>query len=77
MDQITLGDRGENQQFGTVSQASTFLTQNRIKMGCFQGAMEMASGAKEAIAALDAKDLDGSHLRVNLAKPREKHWSNR
>jgi RNA recognition motif-containing protein len=35
------------------------------------GFVEMASGANEAIAALNDKDLDGRTLRVNLAKPRE------
>jgi hypothetical protein len=72
MGQITLAYRGETQPCGTVSQAAHFLRQDRIKMGWFQGIVEMASSAKEAIAALDDKDLDGRHLRVNLAKPREK-----
>jgi len=35
------------------------------------GFVEMASGANEAIAALNDKDLDGRNLRVNLAKARE------
>jgi len=53
------------------------LTQDRISTGWFQKVVEMASAAKEAIAALDAKDLDDRHLRVNLAKPREKRWASR
>lgn len=75
MGQITLAYRGETQQFVTLSQAAHFLRQDRIKMGWFQEVVEMVSGAKEAIAALDDKDLDGRHLRVNLAKPREKRRS--
>jgi RNA recognition motif-containing protein len=39
--------------------------------------VEMASGATEAIAALDDKALDGRNLRVNLAKPREERRSSR
>ena len=35
------------------------------------GFVEMASGGSEAIAALHEKDLDGRHLTVNHAKPRE------
>ena len=35
------------------------------------GFVEMSSGANEAIAALNEKDLDGRTLTVNLAKPRE------
>lgn len=41
------------------------------------GFVEMTSGATEAIAALDDKDLDGRNLRVNLAKPREDRRSSR
>lgn len=41
------------------------------------GFVEMTSGATEAIAALDDKDLDGRHLRVNLAKPREERRPSR
>jgi RNA recognition motif-containing protein len=39
--------------------------------------VEMASGANEAIAALNDKDLDGRNLKVNLAKPREPRRSSR
>jgi RNA recognition motif-containing protein len=35
------------------------------------GFVEMASGAREAIAALHQHELDGRALTVNLAKPRE------
>lgn len=41
------------------------------------GFVEMASGANEAIAALNDKDLDGRNLKVNLAKPREPRRSSR
>jgi RNA recognition motif-containing protein len=41
------------------------------------GFVEMTSGATEAIAALDDKDLDGRQLRVNLAKPREERRPSR
>lgn len=41
------------------------------------GFVEMASGANEAIAALNDKDLDGRNLRVNLAKARENRRSSR
>jgi RNA recognition motif-containing protein len=43
------------------------------------GFVEMVSGANEAIAALHEKDLDGRHLTVNHAKPREQrqHQSRR
>jgi RNA recognition motif-containing protein len=41
------------------------------------GFVEMASGANEAIAALNDKDLDGRNLRVNVAKPREERRSSR
>jgi len=40
------------------------------------GFVSMASGAKEAIAALHDKNLDGRNLKVNLAKPREPRRSN-
>jgi RNA recognition motif-containing protein len=35
------------------------------------GFIEMASGAREAIAALNQHELDGRALTVNLAKPRK------
>lgn len=35
------------------------------------GFVEMTSGASEAIAALNQRDLGGRSLTVNLAKPRE------
>ena len=35
------------------------------------GFVEMASGVREAIAALNQHELDGRALTVNLAKPRE------
>ena len=41
------------------------------------GFVEMESGANEAIAALNEKDLDGRRLTVNLAKPRTERRSNR
>jgi len=41
------------------------------------GFVEMSSGANEAIAALNDKDLEGRNLRVNLAKPREDRRPNR
>ena len=41
------------------------------------GFVEMASGANEAIAALNDKDLDGRNLRVNRAKPREERRPSR
>lgn len=41
------------------------------------GFVAMASGANEAIAALNDKALDGRNLRVNLAKPREERRPNR
>jgi RNA recognition motif-containing protein len=41
------------------------------------GFVEMSSGANEAIAALNEKDLDGRTLTVNLAKPREQRQRQR
>jgi RNA recognition motif-containing protein len=41
------------------------------------GFVEMESGANEAIAALNEKDLDGRRLTVNLAKPRTERRSRR
>lgn len=41
------------------------------------GFVEMASGATEAIAALNDKNLNGRNLRVNLAKPREERRPSR
>ncbi len=41
------------------------------------GFVEMASGANEAIAALNDKDLDGRNLKVNRAKPREERRPSR
>jgi RNA recognition motif-containing protein len=35
------------------------------------GFVEMSSGAKEAIEALNEKDMDGRALKVNEARPRE------
>ena len=41
------------------------------------GFVDMASGATEAIAALNDKNLNGRNLRVNLAKPREERRPSR
>ena len=37
--------------------------------------VEMATGAKEAIQALDSREVDGRALKVNEAKPREESGS--
>ena len=39
------------------------------------GFVEMASGANEAITALDQRELNGRALSVNLARPREERPS--
>jgi RNA recognition motif-containing protein len=56
--------------YGTVETVNLITDRATGRLRGF-GFVEMASGAKEAIAALHNKDLDGRTLTVNLAKPRE------
>jgi hypothetical protein len=37
----------------------------------------MSSGANQAVAGLDQRDLDGRQLKVSLARPREERSSQR
>jgi len=56
--------------YGTVENVNLITDRETGRLRGF-GFVEMASGANEAIAALNEKDLDGRTLTVNLAKPRE------
>jgi RNA recognition motif-containing protein len=56
--------------YGTVENVNLITDRETGRLRGF-GFVEMTSGANEAIAALHDQDLDGRHLTVNLAKPRE------
>jgi RNA recognition motif-containing protein len=56
--------------YGTVETVSLIMDRETGRLRGF-GFVEMASGGREAIAALDQRDLDGRQLKVNLARPRE------
>ena len=57
-------------QYGTVESVNLITDRETGQLRGF-GFVAMASGAQEAIAALDQKELDGRRLNVNPAKPRE------
>jgi RNA recognition motif-containing protein len=61
--------------YGAVENVNLIMDRETGRLRGF-GFVEMASGANEAIAALNDKNLDGRNLRVNLAKPREPRRSN-
>ena len=56
--------------FGTVTSVS-LITDRETGAPRGFGFVEMEDGAKEAIAALDNKEMSGRNLRVNEAKPKE------
>ena len=56
--------------YGTVEKVSLIIDHETGQLRGF-GFVEMASGGREAIAALDQHDLGGRALSVNLARPRE------
>ncbi len=58
------------QTHGEVSEVSLINDRDTGRPRGF-GFVEMASGGKEAIAALDRTDFGGRSLRVNEARPRE------
>jgi RNA recognition motif-containing protein len=62
--------------YGTVENVSLITDRYSGRPRGF-GFVEMESGANEAIAALNEKDLDGRTLTVNLAKPRRERSARR
>lgn len=56
--------------YGTVETVNLIIDRETGRLRGF-GFVEMASGANEAIAALNQHELDGRVLTVNLAKPRQ------
>ncbi|ETW95713.1 MAG: RNA-binding protein [Candidatus Entotheonella gemina] len=62
--------------FGAVENVNLIKDRETGRLRGF-GFVEMASGANEAIAALNDKDLDGRNLKVNRAKPREERRPSR
>ena len=56
--------------YGTVESVNLITDRETGQLRGF-GFVAMASGAHEAIAALDQKELGGRNLTVNPAKPRE------
>lgn len=56
--------------YGTVENVNLITDRETGRLRGF-GFVEMASGASEAIAALNEKELGGRSLNVNPAKPRE------
>jgi RNA recognition motif-containing protein len=56
--------------YGTVEKVSLITDRDTGQLRGF-GFVEMVSGGREAIAALDQHDLGGRTLRVNEARPRE------
>jgi RNA recognition motif-containing protein len=56
--------------YGTVEKVSLITDRETGQLRGF-GFVEMASGGREAIAALDQRDLDGRQLKVSLVRPRE------
>lgn len=56
--------------YGTVDSVKLITDRETGRLRGF-GFVEMASGGKEAIAALHEKDFGGRNIQVNLAKPRE------
>ena len=61
--------RGLFSTYGTVESVNLITDRETGRLRGF-GFVEMASGANEAIAALDQTDLSGRRLTVNPAKPR-------
>ena len=57
-------------QYGTVESVNLITDRETGQLRGF-GFVAMASGAQEAIAALDQKELDDRPLNVNPAKQRE------
>jgi RNA recognition motif-containing protein len=56
--------------YGTVEKVS-LITDRETGQSRGFGFVEMASGGREAIAALDQRDMGGRALTVNEARPRE------
>ncbi len=62
--------------YGTVESVKLITDRETGRLRGF-GFVEMESGAQEAIAALDQKDLGGRRITVNPARPREERRPNR
>ena len=56
--------------YGTVTSVS-LITDRETGAPRGFGFVEMEEGAKEAISALDNKEMSGRNLKVNEAKPKE------
>lgn len=68
--------RGLFSAYGTVESVNLITDRDTGQLRGF-GFVAMTSGAHEAIAALDKKELGGRTLTVNPAKPREERSSRR
>ena len=60
--------------YGMVERVS-LITDHETGQSRGFGFVEMASGANQAIAGLDQRELDGRQLTVNEARPREERSS--
>ncbi len=60
--------------YGTVETVNLITDRETGRLRGF-GFVEMASGADEAIAALNQTEFEGRQLTVNLAKPRQERSS--
>ncbi len=67
--------RGMFSEFGTVESVQLITDRDTGRPRGF-GFVEMASGANEAIQALNAKDLGGRSLNVAEARPRKERPQN-
>ena len=63
---------------GTVTSATVIMDRDTDRSKGF-GFVEMSSSeeAKDAISALNGKDVDGREIKVSLAKPKEPRSNNR
>jgi RNA recognition motif-containing protein len=62
--------------YGMVERVSLITDHETGQLRGF-GFVEMSSGANQAIAGLDRRELDGRQLKVSLARPREERSSQR
>jgi RNA recognition motif-containing protein len=60
--------------YGVVERVNLITDRETGRLRGF-GFVEMASGGREAIAALDQRDMGGRTLKVNEARPREERSS--
>ena len=57
-------------QYGEVTRAAVIMDRETGRSRGY-GFVEMESGGKEAIAAMDGLEMEGRNLKVNEARPRQ------